>query len=64
MVANISYNPQLTTVTAGLFNVFSSGLVQGTAYPDPAITFKRASGLLATTETLPMWGGVGLAFKY
>src|SRR5271170_7661398 len=60
MVANISYNPQLTTVSSGLFNTQSGGLVQGTAFPDPAIRFKLASGLLATTETLPMWGGVGI----
>ena len=60
MVANISYNPNLTTVSAGLFNTTSVGLVQGTAYPDPAIRFKLAGGTLASTETLPMWGGVGI----
>jgi hypothetical protein len=60
MVATISYNPNITTVTSGLFNIQSTGLVQGTAFPDPAIRFKLASGLLATTETLPMWGGVGI----
>ena len=60
MSAAISFNPQLTTVSAGLFNTQSVGLVQGTAYPDPAINYKRTSGVLASTETLPMWGGVGI----
>lgn len=60
MVANVSFNPNLTTVAQGSFNAASAGLVQGTAYPDPAIRFKLAGGLLATTETLPMWGGVGI----
>lgn len=60
MVASISFNPNITTVSTGLFNIQSGGLTQGTAFPDPAIRFKLAAGLLATTETLPMWGGVGI----
>lgn len=59
-MANITFNPQITTVGQGLFNTQSKGLVQGSAYPDPAIRYKLAGGLLATTETLPMWGGVGI----
>ena len=60
MVANIAFNPNITTVSAGMFNTSSVGLVQGTAYPDPAIRHKLAGGILASTETLPMWGGVGI----
>ena len=60
MVANIAFNPNITTVSAGMFNTSSVGLVQGTAYPDPAIRYKLAGGTLASTETLPMWGGVGI----
>ena len=60
MVANIAFNPNITTVSAGMFNTSSVGLVQGTAYPDPAIRYKLAGGVLASTETLPMWGGVGI----
>jgi len=60
MVANIAFNPNITTVSAGMFNTTSVGLVQGTAYPDPAIRYKLAGGTLASTETLPMWGGVGI----
>ena len=60
MVATIPFNPNVTTTAAGAFDVQSKGLVQGTAYPDPAIIYKRASGTLAQSETIPMWGGVGI----
>ena len=60
MTANIAFNPNITTVSAGMFNTSSVGLVQGTAYPDPAIRYKLAGGVLSNNETLPMWGGVGL----
>lgn len=60
MVATIPFNPFTTTVGQGLFNLDSHGARQGTAYPDPAIRYKLASGTLAYTETLPMWGGVGI----
>lgn len=53
-------NPLLTTVSQGTFNVTSVGLVQGTAYPDPSVHFALAGGTLASTETLPMYGGVGI----
>jgi hypothetical protein len=61
MTAQIPFNPSATTVAAGAFGVDSLGLVQGDAYPDPAIIYKRASGTLAQSETLPMWGGVGIS---
>lgn len=60
MVANIPYNPSVTTSFLGGFNASSVGLVQGTAYPDPAIRFKLAGGVLSGSETIPMWGGVGI----
>lgn len=60
MVAQIPFNPNVTTVANGTFNVKSTGLVQGTAYPDPAIRYKLRGGILAETETIPMWGGVGI----
>lgn len=60
MVANIPFNPNITTVAGGAFSVDSVGLVQGDVYPDPAIIYKRASGVLAQSETIPMWGGVGI----
>ncbi len=60
MVATIPFNPNVTTTASGAFDVQSKGLVQGTAYPDPAIIYKRASGTLAQSETIPMWGGVAI----
>lgn len=58
---SIAFNPFLTTVAQNTFTGPSSyGLVQGTAYPDPAIRYKQAGGYLASTETLPIWGGVGI----
>lgn len=60
MAANISFNPSLTTNAQGTFNTTSTGLVQGTAYPDPATRFALTGGILASDETIPMWGGVGL----
>lgn len=58
--AGITINPNLTTSASGTFNIQSAGLIQGTAYPDPATRFALAGGLLASVETLPMWGGVGV----
>lgn len=56
-----SSNYMLTTVGQGLFApVSANGLVQGTAYPDPATRFQLRTGWLSAAETLPMWGGVGI----
>jgi hypothetical protein len=61
MTASVSFQPFVQTGgNAGLFNAQSKGLRQGTAFADPATRFRLRAGLLATTETLPMWGGVGV----
>jgi len=60
MVSTITINPNNTTVASGSFNVSSEGFIQGTMLDDPAIRNQLAGGYLATTETLPMWGGVGV----
>jgi hypothetical protein len=60
MPATFTINPQLTSVGQGLFNTAAVGLVQGTAYPDPATRFALRTGILDPAETLPMWGGVGV----
>lgn len=57
---SINLNPYVTTNAPGTFGVFSDGLVQGTAMADPSTRFALAGGLLASTETLPMWGGVAI----
>jgi hypothetical protein len=61
MVATISFNPFVTTNAAGSFSVRSNGYVQGTAQDDPAIRYKLAGGVLAQSETLPAWGGMGIS---
>jgi|SRR5579872_758483 len=61
MVATIPTNPYAQTGgNAGLFNATSTGLRQGTAYPDPSTRYRLRAGLLAQTETIAMWGGVGV----
>ena len=61
MVATVSFNPVLTSNAGGSFNIDSSGYVQGQAMDDPSYRYWLAGGVLATTETLPMWGGVGIS---
>jgi hypothetical protein len=61
MVATINIQPNLTTNAAGSFpNPSTGGVIQGTAYGDPAVRYQLAGGILASTETLPMWGGVAI----
>lgn len=61
MSASIVINPSQTTNAAGSFNISSTGWIQGVALDDPALRNELAGGILAPTETLPMWGGVGIS---
>ena len=61
MVATISFNPVTTTNASGSFNVESAGYIQGTALDAPNTRNNLAGGVLASTETLPMWGGVAIS---
>jgi hypothetical protein len=60
MVANISFNPFITTVAQGMFNTTAAGMRQGTDMADPSTVWRLRGGILADDETLPMWGGVGV----
>jgi len=60
MSGSIAFNPMATTNYAGGFSYQSNGLVQGVAMDDPAVRFALAGGILASDETEPMWGGVGI----
>lgn len=60
MSANITINPNLTTVAHGTFNTTSVGYIQGVQLDDPSTRFALAGGILADDETIPMWGGVGI----
>jgi hypothetical protein len=53
----VGFNPFQTTVANGMFNTTSVGGRQGTAYADPSTVYRLRGGILAATETLPMWGG-------
>jgi hypothetical protein len=61
MTAQVSINPLVTTTAAGLFNTTSRGFIQGFAIDDPVIRYQLVGGVLASTETLPMWGGVAIS---
>ena len=58
---SLTLNPMLTTNAAGQFSTTSDGAVQGTAQESPVDRFQLYTGVLAATETLPMWGGVGIS---
>jgi hypothetical protein len=47
-----------TTNAAGSFGLETTGYIQGTLLDNPVELFKIAGGQVATTETLPMWGGI------
>ena len=61
MTATLSFNPFVATNAVGSFNIDTGGGFQGTFMDDPAIRNALAGGILATTETIPMWGGVGIS---
>lgn len=59
-MSQITINPLLTTNAAGTFSTTSEGVIQGTAWNDPAVRNELAGGVLSNAETLPMWGGVAI----
>ncbi len=59
-VPNLPFNPAATTNAANSFSAQSVGYIQGVALDDPATRFALAGATLATTETLPMWGGIAI----
>ena len=58
MSASISLNPMLTTDASGLFQTNSAGYTQGDAQDDPAVKFALCGGVLSTSATAPLWGGI------
>jgi hypothetical protein len=60
MAGNITLNPMLVTNASGYFSSTTEGLTQGVFYDDPSTRFALAGGSVATTETYPMWGGIGI----
>lgn len=58
MSAQISLQPMATTNAYGLFNTNSAGFTQGDAQDDPSVKFALAGGVLASSVTTPVWGGM------
>jgi hypothetical protein len=56
----IAFNPMQTLNAGGQFRLLSDGYVQGATMDDPAARYSLSGGFLAPSETLPMWGGVGI----
>lgn len=63
MTANLGFSPYTTTNALGGFAIKSTGFVQGVAMDDPASRNYLSGGVLASTETIVMWGGVGIFEK-
>lgn len=58
MAANTPFYPYAATNASNSFSVQSNGLIQGTAFNDPATRFALAIGTLSASATQPIWGGV------
>jgi hypothetical protein len=57
----ITFDPMQVNNFPGSFSVRSEGYIQGYALDDPSVLISKLSvGVLASTETVPMWGGVPL----
>jgi len=57
---NLQFDPMAVGDASGLFRSESEGYIQGFMLPDPAIRYQLDGGVLADTETLPIWGGVAI----
>ena len=59
-MANISFNPSLTTQPQNSFLLQSQGYVQGDFVDDPSSRMYLNSGVIASSVTQPVWGGMVL----
>jgi len=58
MSGSITFNPYGTSQPQDSFLLQTQGLVQGAPYDDTVSRLWLEGGILATTETVVMWGGV------
>ena len=58
--AQLPFSPLVTTNASNFFGTTSLGYIQGVALPDATSRNMLRSGTLNPTETLPMYGGVGI----
>ncbi len=57
-MANVSFNPQLTSAPLGTFQQTTQGYIQGDFVDDPALRLQLSSGVIASSVTQPVWGGM------
>ncbi len=57
MSGTISFNPFGTSQPQNTFLNPTQGYIQGTVFDDPTSRLELMGGVLASTETIPMWGG-------
>lgn len=55
-----TFNPFAMTNVQDSFSVQSNGFWQGDLQADPAGRFQLAAGVIKSTETLPIWGGMAV----
>lgn len=60
-MAGLQLNPLLTSNAAGSFSIDSTGYIQGTTMDSPDVRNHLAGGVVALTETLPMFGGLAIS---
>lgn len=63
MSGSISFNPYGTQTPVGTFINPTQGYTQGLAVDDPSSRLWLEGGVLASTETVTMWGGVPISVE-
>lgn len=58
--AAVTINPMTSTNIQTAFSLQTDGFVVGTFLPDPAVRFQMEGGVVAATQSTPLWGGLPL----
>jgi hypothetical protein len=56
----VSFNPQLTTSPSNNFLATTEGYIQGATFDDTSSRMWLASGVIASSVTQPVWGGLAV----
>ncbi len=59
-MANISFNPSLATSPQNTFLLDTQGLIQGMTMDDPVSRMHLKAGIIASSVTQPVWGGLAV----
>lgn len=62
-MANISFNPALTTQPQNSFQLETQGYIQGLTQDDPVSRMFLSAGQVSSGTTQPMWGGMGVSVQ-